>query len=94
MAMILFFTDHNKPITNALNNYLLENSLEDQMKDISRVVKDCKRFEWGLKEFFPEANYVKMQKPLSEEKVFYIKYPITSGRDKVKGYVENFREYN
>ena len=29
MAMILFFTDHNKDITNALNNYLLENSLED-----------------------------------------------------------------
>ena len=29
MAMILFFTDHNKDITNALNNYLLENSMED-----------------------------------------------------------------
>jgi hypothetical protein len=29
MAMILFFTDHNKDITKALNNYLLENSLED-----------------------------------------------------------------
>ena len=63
-------------------------------KDISRVVKDCKRFEWGLKEFFPEANYVKMQKPLSEEKVFFIQYHLSSGRDKVKGYVENFREYN
>ena len=29
MAMILFFTDHNKDITNVLNNYLLENSMED-----------------------------------------------------------------
>jgi hypothetical protein len=29
MAMILFFTDHNKDITNALNNYLSENSMED-----------------------------------------------------------------
>ena len=29
MAMILFFTDHNKDICNALNNYLLENSMED-----------------------------------------------------------------
>jgi hypothetical protein len=63
-------------------------------KDISRVVKDCRRFEWGLKEFFPEAYYVKMQKPLSEEKVYYVQYQIVSGRDKVKGYVENFREYN
>jgi hypothetical protein len=35
-----------------------------------------------------------MKKPLSEEKVFYVQYQITSGRDKVKGYVENFREYN
>lgn len=29
MAMILFFTDHNKDITLAINNYLLENSIED-----------------------------------------------------------------
>lgn len=29
MSMILFFTDHSKEITNALNNYLLQNSLED-----------------------------------------------------------------
>jgi hypothetical protein len=34
-----------------------------------------------------------MQKPLSEEKVYYIKYPIPKGRDAVRGYVENFREY-
>ena len=62
-------------------------------KDICRVVKDCQRFEWGLKEFFPEAEFVKMQKPLSEEKVYYIKYPIPKGRDAVRGYVQNFREY-
>ena len=29
MAMILFFTDHNKDITKAINNYILENSMED-----------------------------------------------------------------
>ncbi len=63
-------------------------------KDICRLVKDYQRFEWGLKEFFPQAEFVKMQKPLSEEKVYYIKYPIPKGRDAVKGYVENFREYN
>ena len=93
MAMILFFTDHNKDITNALNNYLLENSMEDQMnKDISRTIKDYKRFEWGLKEFYPQAIYVKMHKPLTEEKVYYIKYKLNTPRDGVKGYVENFRD--
>lgn len=29
MAMILFFTDHNKDITLAVNNYILENRMED-----------------------------------------------------------------
>jgi hypothetical protein len=29
IAMILFFTDHNEHITNVLNNYLLENTMED-----------------------------------------------------------------
>ncbi len=29
MSMILFFTDHNKNVVSAINNYLLENSMED-----------------------------------------------------------------
>jgi hypothetical protein len=61
-------------------------------KDISRTIKDCKRFEWGLKEFYPQAIYVKMHKPLSEEKVYYIKYKLNAPRDGIKGYVENFRD--
>jgi hypothetical protein len=61
--------------------------------EITRLVKDHRRFEWGLKEFFPDLYYRNWEIPNIKKTVFYIKYDKPCGRDGIRGYVDNFRDH-
>jgi hypothetical protein len=60
---------------------------------IYKDVKDTKRFEWGLNEFFPEVKYRKEKYDNSDMYLYLVIYKHKNEYHPVKYYCEKHRNY-
>ena len=59
---------------------------------VSKVVYNRQRFEWPLREFYPDAKYTQI--PTEDGYLYCVIYVKNGTKDPIRRYVEGYRNYD